>query len=121
MEKRELVCIRCPLGCMLSVKMEGNKVMNVSGNTCPRGKEYAENEVTNPMRMVTSTVKVTGGNRETVSCKTKRDVPKAKIFDVVRGLKEVTVEAPVKIGDVLVENIAGTGIAIVATANVPIE
>lgn len=121
MEKRELVCIRCPLGCMLSVQMEGEKVICVSGNTCPRGKEYAENEVTNPMRMVTSTVKVSGGERHLVSCKTKMDVPKEKVFDVVCALKEVTVEAPVKIGDVLVENIAGIGIAIVATANVPIE
>ena len=121
MDKRELVCIRCPLGCMLSVQMEGDKVVSVSGNTCPRGKEYAENDVTNPMRMVTSTVKVSGGDRGTVSCKTKTDVPKEKIFDVVRGLKEVVTEAPVKIGDVLVEDIAGTGVQVVATANVLIK
>lgn len=121
MDKRELVCIRCPLGCMLSVQMEGDKVISVSGNTCSRGKEYAENEVTNPVRMVTSTVKVSGGERNLVSCKTKTDVPKERVFDVVRALKEVTVEAPVKIGDVLVEDIAGTGVQVVATANVLIK
>lgn len=117
MDKRELICIGCPLGCMLTVHMDGDKVVSVTGNTCPRGKTYAEKEVTNPMRIVTSTVKVSGGDRVSVSCKTKSDIPKGKIFDVCRELKEVVVEAPVKIGDVLVENVAGTGVAIVATSN----
>ena len=58
MEKRELICIGCPLGCMLTVDIENGEVVNVEGNTCPRGKAYAEKEVTNPMRIVTSTVRV---------------------------------------------------------------
>ena len=117
MEKRELICIGCPLGCMLTVEMENGEVVNVTGNTCPRGKTYAEKEVTNPTRIVTSTVKVTGGDRPSVSCKTKSDIPKAKIFEVARALKEVVAVAPVSIGDVLVEDIAGTGVAIVATSH----
>lgn len=118
MEKRELICIGCPLGCMITVEMDGENITSVAGNTCPRGKAYAEKEVTNPMRIVTSSVRVRGGERVSVSCKTQSDIPKSKIFEVVRALKEVEVETPVKIGDVLVEDIAGTGVAIVATSNV---
>ena len=101
MEKRELICINCPLGCMLTVEMDGKKVVSVSGNTCPRGEAYAKKEVTNPTRIVTSTVKVEGGKTHMVSVKTKSDIPKEKIFDCVKALKGVTVKAPVHIGDVI--------------------
>lgn len=116
MEKRDLICIGCPLGCMLTVDIENNEVVNVEGNTCPKGRTYAENEVTNPMRMVTSTVRVTGGDRPMVACKTAAEIPKGKIFEVARALKEIDAPAPVKIGDVLLENVADTGVAIVATS-----
>ncbi len=117
MEKRELICIGCPLGCMLTVEMNNGEVLSVAGNTCKRGKVYAEKEVTAPTRIVTSTVRVSGGDRVSVSCKTKNDIPKGKIFDVARALKNVVVPAPVKIGDVLVEDVAGTGVEIVATSH----
>lgn len=117
MEKRELICIGCPLGCMLTVEMNDGAVVSVTGNTCPRGKVYAEKEVTNPTRIVTSSVRVTGGDRVSVSCKTKSDIPKSKIFDVARALRDVEVKAPVAIGDVLVEDVAGTGVQIVATSH----
>ena len=118
MEKRELICIGCPLGCMISVELEGKEVKNVTGNTCPRGKVYAEKEVTNAMRIVTSSVRVSGGDKVSVSVKTKSDIPKGKIFDVVRDLKDVVAKAPIKIGDILVKDVAETGVDIVATANV---
>lgn len=115
MEKRELICINCPLGCPLTVMLEGGEVVSVSGNTCPRGEAYARKEVTNPTRIVTSTVMVEGGKAAMVSVKTKEDIPKDKIFDCVKALKGVTVKAPVHIGDVIVSNVAGTGVDIVAT------
>lgn len=118
MEKRELICIGCPLGCPLVVSMEGKEVKAVEGNTCKRGKVYAEKEVTNPTRIVTSTVMVTGGSDVTAACKTASDIPKALIFDCVKALKGVTVPAPVKIGDVIVANVCGTGVDIVASSNV---
>ena len=114
----KLTCIACPMGCPLSVEMDGDKVINVTGNTCPRGKVYGEKEVTNPTRIVTSTVKVSGGDSVMVSVKTKNDIPKGKIFDVVKALKDVEVPAPVKIGDVIIADVAGTGVDIVATKNV---
>ena len=117
MERRELICIGCPLGCPLTVRMEGEQI-EVSGNTCKRGDVYARKEVTNPTRIVTSTVKVSNGTADMVSVKTKEDVPKEKIFDCMRALKDVTVQAPVHIGDVVLKNVAGTGVDMVATKNV---
>ena len=113
-----LICIGCPLGCPLTVEMEGNEVKTVAGNTCPRGDAYAKKELTNPTRIVTSTVRVAGGKLAMVSVKTESDIPKGKIFDCVKALKDVEVTAPVKIGDVIVENVAGTGVNVIATKNV---
>ncbi len=118
MEKRNLICIGCPMGCMLTVEMENGAVVSVAGNTCKRGDDYARKEVTNPTRIVTSTVMVEGGNAEMVSVKTKSDIPKGKIFDCVKALKGVKVKAPVHIGDVIVADVAGTGVEIIATKDV---
>lgn len=117
MEKRDLICIGCPMGCPLTVEMDGAEVVSVSGNTCPRGDAYARKEVTNPTRIVTSTVMVEGGTVDMVSVKTKEDIPKDKIFECVKALKGVKVKAPVHIGDVILPNVAGTGVDIVATKN----
>ena len=84
MEKRELTCIGCPMGCPLTVELENGAVTAVYGNTCPRGDAYARKEVTAPTRIVTTTVRVTGGVLAAVSCKTQTDIPKDKIFAVVR-------------------------------------
>lgn len=118
MEERKITCIGCPMGCPLTVVMNGNEVVSVAGNTCKRGDDYARKEVTNPTRIVTSTVRVAGGSADMVSVKTKEDIPKGKIFECVKALKDVEVNAPVHIGDVILENAAGTGVDIVATKNV---
>lgn len=115
MEKKELICIGCPMGCPITVTMDQGNVTEVAGNTCPKGKAYAEKEVTNPTRIVTSTVKVEGGDRGFISVKTKEDIPKGKIFDCMKEINGILAKAPVAIGDVLLENVAGTGVAIVAT------
>lgn len=116
METRNLICINCPLGCPLTVELENGEVKSVSGNTCKRGETYAVKEVTAPTRTVTSTVKVSGGERPVVAVRTASDVPKEKIFDVMQALNALTVAAPVKIGDVVLENVCGTGVNIIATA-----
>ena len=115
---RELTCIGCPMGCPLTVTMEAGEVISVTGNTCKRGDIYARKEVTNPTRIVTSTVRVTGGEADMVSVKTKEDIPKGKIFDILDEIKPVVVKAPVKIGDVIVPNVAGTGVDVIATKNI---
>lgn len=118
MEERKLTCIGCPMGCPLTVVMNGKEVVGVTGNTCKRGDVYARKEVTNSTRIVTSTVRVSGGSIDMVSVKTKEDIPKGKIFECVKALKGIEVPAPVHIGDVILENVADTGVDIVATKNV---
>lgn len=118
MERKYLTCINCPMGCALTVEMEGGKVVGVGGNTCNRGDAYARKEMTNPTRIVTSTVRVVGGRSDMVSVKTKEDIPKEKIFECIEKLKNVQIQAPIHIGDVILTNAAGTGIDVVATRNV---
>ena len=118
MEEKNLTCIGCPMGCFLTVKIKDGEVQSVEGNSCKRGAVYGRKEVTNPTRIVTSTVRVTGGDADMVSVKTKEDIPKGKIFECVKALKTVEVPAPVHIGDVLLKDVAGTGVDIVATKNV---
>lgn len=118
METKNLTCIGCPMGCSLTVTIDGAEI-TVAGNTCPVGANYAKKEVTNPTRVVTSSVRVEGADIARVSVKTACDIPKNKIFDCMAQIMEVTVKAPVCIGDVIIENCAGTGVSVVATKNVP--
>lgn len=120
MEVKNLTCINCPMGCALTIEMEGGEVISVSGNTCKRGDTYGRKEVTDPTRIVTSTVKVIDGKEQMVSVKTKQDIPKGKISECIKALKNVQINAPVRIGDVIVADVAGTGVDIVATKNVEI-
>lgn len=117
MEKRELTCIGCPMGCQITVTIESGN-MSVAGNTCRRGEDYAKKEVTSPARTVTSTVPVADGQIPMVSVKTKEDVPKGKIFECMAEIRNTFVVAPVHIGDIIIENCAGTGVPVVATKEV---
>lgn len=116
MATHELTCICCPLGCPLSVEVQDGKIQGVSGNTCPRGEAYAKKEMTNPTRIVTSTVRVKG--REMLSVKTAHDIPKEKIMDCIRELKDICVPAPVRLGQVIIENVADTGVPVIATKEI---
>lgn len=118
MKRKELICIGCPMGCPIVVEMEDGKVLSVTGNTCSRGESYARKEVTNPTRIVTTTVWVDGGKVPMINVKTERDIPKDKIFECIAALRGVTMKAPVHIGDIILENVADTGVNIVAAGNV---
>lgn len=121
MEIRNLTCIGCPLGCSIHVTLsDTGEIEKIDGHTCKLGVAYAHKEVTNPTRVVTSTVRVVGAapGIVTVSCKTQSDVPKSKIFDIMKDIKDVTVSAPVHIGDVIKANAADTGVDIVATCEI---
>lgn len=120
MEQRTLTCIGCPMGCQVTVTLENGQVTAVTGNTCKRGEDYARKEVTHPTRIVTTTVRVTGGSAPVVSVKTAGDIPKEAIFPVMRALDGVILPAPVKIGDVVLADAAGTGVNVVATKNIPV-
>ena len=111
----KLICINCPKGCEMEVSVDGDTV-SVTGNSCPKGETYAKSEVTNPTRMVTGLVRV-AGMRKPLPVKTKVAVPKAKIDAVLFALHQTTVQLPVRIGDVIIPNVAETGVDVVATAN----
>ena len=117
MEVRNLICIGCPLGCPVTVTMEGEDIQ-VTGNTCPRGADYARKEVLSPTRIVTSSIRVNDGVIARVSVKTKNDSPKPKSFEVMDEIRNTRVDAPVTMGQVLISDCAGTGVEIIATKSV---
>lgn len=118
MERKEFVCIRCPLGCNITVETEGEKIESIAGNTCPRGADYVTKELTDPRRIVTSLVRVEGGDLPVVSVKTASDIPKGKMRDCIQALKDICLQAPVHIGDVVAENICESGVNVIATREV---
>lgn len=115
--KLEMTCIGCPLGCALSVDVEGADI-RVTGNSCPRGEKYAKTEAVCPRRTVTSTVAVRGGSIPRLSVKTAQDIPKDRIFACMDAIRAVSVDAPVAIGAVILPDCAGTGVPLVATKSV---
>ena len=116
MKKRELTCIVCPRGCQMTATLSDNgEVVEVVGNACPRGKGYAQAECTNPVRVVTSTVRCADGS--VIAVKTSCAVPKASMFDVMREINGAVADCGTKIGDVIIKGVAGTDADIVATSN----
>ena len=118
MNRKELICIRCPLGCAIEVAMDNGSILEIKGNTCKRGEDYVRKEITNPVRTVTSTVRIAGIDDMMVSVKTQKDIPKGKIMDCTKALKDIKVPLPVHIGDVIIENVAGTGVSIIAAKTI---
>ncbi len=105
----------CPMGCEMQVTIEAGKVTGVTGNTCPRGLKYAEDEITAPKRMLTTTVKIEGGILPLIPVVSSAALPKDKVLACAEALRNVTLKAPVKEGDVVVANILGLNVDIVAS------
>lgn len=111
----KMICINCPKGCELEVEKVGDEI-RVAGHTCPRGEAYGRAEMVNPTRMVTGLVRV-AGMRKPLPVKTRTAIPKGKIDATLFAMHQATVQLPVKIGDVIIGDVAGTGVDVVATAN----
>lgn len=116
--KKEMTCIACPMGCHLTVEGEGDK-WTVTGNSCKNGERYGIQEMTDPRRIVPSTVVIKGAMLHRLPVKTAQEIPKGKIFDCMDALAKVVMKAPVKMGDVVLKDVCGTGIDIVATKTMP--
>ena len=112
--KKEFVCIECPKGCHLVIDDD----LNVTGNTCIRGKQYAINEVTCPKRVLTSTVVIDSKMVSRLPVMTENEIPKEKMFDIMKALNSVRVKAPIKCRDVVLENVCDTGVNIIATRTI---
>lgn len=117
----KMICITCPMGCSLEVTHEGETLLNVEGNTCKRGIEYVKQELTDPRRMVATTVKVRDGIHPLVPVYTESPFPKPRIFELLDNLREVELEAPVAIGQVVLEDALGTGVDILASRDMPVD
>lgn len=114
------LCIGCPLGCRLEVEEESGSIVEIRGFSCKRGKEYAEQEHTDPRRIVTTTVRILNGSCRRLPVKTAAPIAKGDVLAVCSHLRSVIVKAPVNVGDVIVHNILRSGIDIIACRNVPI-
>ncbi len=119
MKSRKVVCVLCPLGCKIRIELdeEGN-ILSISGNKCPRGEGYAKDEIKDPKRVVTTSVKVLDGELPLASVKTDGPIPKKYIFELMKILKNVEMKAPVNVGDVVVRNIFETNVNVVITRSV---
>ncbi len=106
--KRNLTCIVCPMGCSIDVEMENGEVISVTGNTCPRGAEYAKNECISPVRTITSTVRCADGG--VVPVKTDKPIPKDKIFDCMKIINNAVAPLPICAGDVIIKDVFGSNI-----------
>jgi CxxC motif-containing protein len=116
--RKKMICICCPIGCPLIVDYAPKKVQSVIGNRCKIGLDYAEKECFNPERTLTTTVRIKNGHLPLVSVRTNKPIPKNRIFDVMTLLAKVEMEAPIKIGEKIIENLFDAGVSIVATKNI---
>lgn len=116
--RKNIICISCPIGCELEVEYDRNNIIAVSNCRCKKGKLYAEKELFRPERIVTTTVRILGSFIPLIPVRTEKPVPKGLTFDVVKTASKVQIDAPVKLGDVVVENICETGINLVATRSI---
>lgn len=114
MMKKNMICVVCPMGCHLEVEQIGEQV-NVTGNQCKRGIVYGKEELLAPKRVLPTTVKITGAIHERLPVKSSQPVLKELLFDMMDILNKIQVKSPIKVGDVIVENILNTGVDIVAT------
>jgi CxxC motif-containing protein len=112
----ELICITCPRGCRLKVDEDNDYA--VSGNACPRGEVYGKNEVTNPVRVVTSTVRTDSVEDPRCPVKTNGAIPKGKMFEAMEMLDSITLKTPIKTGQVVIPNLFNTGIDFITTKNI---
>lgn len=119
---KKFTCIICPNSCDIEAEVNGKLIIDISGNMCPKGKEYVENEIENPLRNFATSVFVADGDAPLCSVRLTKPIPKSCIFDAVREIKKIRVSAPVKVGQILLENLLGSGADVIATRQInPIE
>ena len=111
--EKNMICIVCPMGCRLKVSGEGT-ALEVSGNKCKKGIAYANDEINNPTRMICTTVKIKGAIHNVIPVKTDRAIPEKYKLDVVKAINDLELSSPVKMGDIIVSDLFGTGVNLVA-------
>ena len=120
-ETKKIICISCPQGCTLEVTTDGKTVLKVDGESCKNGIVYAEQEITDPRRMVASTVRVKNGFHPLIPVYTKMPIPKDMINNVLKELRKVELTAPVTLGTIVIKNVFGTGIDVITSRDMPAQ
>jgi CxxC motif-containing protein len=115
---KNLICIECPKGCGLSLDIENCRIVNVTGNACPKGKEYAISEIEHPSRILTSTALAEGLALRMIPVRTDSAIPKAKILEAMEEIKKIRINKPVSIGEIIVKDFLGLGVNLVSTRQI---
>ncbi len=123
MSKKKITCITCPLGCKLKINIENNKIVSISGSQCKKGIKFAEGEIKDPRRILTTTIKLKAqGRKETASSRlpvrSVAPAPKDKILEIIKEVRKTKISPPVKMGDIIAKNIIGSGVDIIASMNI---
>lgn len=118
--EKELICVTCPRGCRLRVLTDGDKVLEVLGNNCRRGASYAETELRDPRRMVASTVRVCNGERPVLPVTLSAPIQKPLIRQLIHEISSLSVEAPIKMGDVIIQNVLNSGVDVIASRDLKV-
>jgi CxxC motif-containing protein len=113
-----MICIECPQGCELEVDAEGGRVIKVTGNKCDKGIAYAQHEIEDPTRILSSTVLAQGLEVKMVPVRTNRPIPKARILEAMEAIRKIRLDRPVKSGDIVVKDLLGTGADLISTREV---
>ena len=120
-EKKHFTCVICPIGCEIDVELQGSDVASMTGDKCARGKEFVLQELEEPMRILTTTVRIKGAKWAMLPVRTDKPIPKRLLFRVIKELADIELQAPVKVSDAIIKDIAGTGANIIATRNMKQE
>lgn len=115
MEQKELVCVNCPKGCRITVTLEDGKVKEIWGFSCDKGKQYAAQETTRPMRILTTTVRIEGARLRVLPVITDKEIPLDQMQEAMKQVRKITVQAPIKVSDIIVRNFLGTDANLVAS------
>lgn len=108
MEQKELVCVNCPKGCRITVTLEDGEVKEIRGFSCDKGKQYAAQETTRPMRILTTTVRIEGARLRVLPVITDKEIPLDQMQEAMKQVRKITVQAPIKVSDIIVRNFLGT-------------
>jgi len=117
-KEKKIICVRCPRGCEVQTSIDGAEIFEIKGNVCRLGEDYVKDEIKNPKRIVTTTVKIKNSASVLLPVWTEKPVPKDKIFEIMKILNTIEVQPPVKSDDIIVENILNTGVNVIASSNV---
>lgn len=115
---KKFTCIICPNSCDIEAETNGNSILSIDGNKCPKGNEYVESEIKNPLRNFATSVSVSGGDFPVCSVRLTKPIPKSRIFDAVNEIKKIRASAPIKVGQKLLENLLDLGADVIATRKI---